>query len=343
MNQELADLLQQEVAKLNPSPVIELYELDTRPCGDDGDLLFFHNGTGGYAVPITFLGNTYTSLPIIVRGFELSGSGEPARPTLSILNAGGFMSAAVLKMQDLIGAIVTRRRTFARFLDTEETAAPVQYPPDIFKIVQKTREDRLLVEFELGSGLDLDGVRFPARQVVSTYCQHVYRGAGCRFAGNYTVAGTNNTTAPGILRFRNYWDQTETYTRDDSVLFNTGSEEGLYICIITQGTSISGADASPLVSASWQRAQRFRGEFVPTVSNYLTNDVVYVNNGVGRQYYIAIRSVPISVRPPNKLFWHFDECGKSLNHCRWRWDPLKTNRNPLPFGAFPGTISIPEA
>lgn len=337
MNQALADALQQEVSKLNPSPVIELYELDTTPCGEDGDHLYFHNGTGGFAVPVSFMGVSYTPLPIIVKGFELNGTGEPPRPTLSILNAGGFMSSAVLKMDDLIGAIVTRRRTFARFLDGSEEAAPVQYPPDIFKIVQKTREDRILVEFELGSGLDLDGIRFPTRMVVATYCQHVYRGAGCRFSDEYVVAGSDQTPLNGVLKCRRYWENNAYYTKDETVLYNNG----LYICIVGTGVKIIGDAQSPSNSASWTRIQLFRGAY-DSATAYNVNDVVFVTTAVARQFYIALRSVPAGVSPPNRVYWKLDTCGKSLTHCRWRFDPMQLNQSALPFGAFPGTLSIPE-
>lgn len=342
MNQELADRLQEEVNKLNPSPVIELFELDTRPCGEDGDVLYFHNGTGGFSVPISFMGISYTPMPISVKGFELNSTGEPPRPTLSMLNAGGFLSMAVLKMDDLIGALFTRRRTFARFLDGEPEAKPVQYPPDVFTIVQKTREDRLLVEFELGSGLDLDGVRFPTRTVVATYCQHIYRGVGCRFSGEYVVAGINNSPATGILKFRGPWENNLRYSKDETVQFNSGGDLGIYVCIIAPNTVITGDASSPLDSSKWTRIQRYRGEFSATTGNYVENDVVYITAKTGRQFYKAVRAVPLNIKPPNKIYWMFDECGRSVNHCRWRFDPMKLNRYPLPFGAFPGTMSIPD-
>jgi len=338
VTQEQADLLQQEVTRLNPSAVIELYELDTTPCGEEGDHLFFHNGTGGFAVPISFMGQAYTALPIQVKGFELSGTGEPARPTLSVMNAGGFMSAAVLKMDDLIGAVLTRRRTFARFLDGEPEAAPIQYPEDIYRIVQKTREDRLIVEFELGSGLDLDGVRYPPRTVVASYCQHVYRGLGCRFPNQFVISGTNLNPATGVLNYRGSWDSNVRYLLNDSVWFNNNGVLGLFQSISV--TDIQGDAQSPSNPALWVQLQNFRGLY-STASTYSINDVVYTEPPTARQYYLAIRAVPLGVKPPNSIYWRVDECGKSLTHCKWRFDPRRTNQTPLPYGGFAGTLTVP--
>lgn len=343
MTPEQSKLLFEEVAKLNPSPVIELYELDTRPCGD-GDVLFFHNGTGGYAVPVVFKGQSYTPIPIRVTGFELTGTGEPPRPTMSILNAGGFMSAAVLKLDDLIGAKLTRRRTFARFLDGESDAAPVEYPIDLYVVVQKTREDRLLVEFELGTGLDLDGVVFPPRTIQAQYCQHAaYRGEGCRFSGEYVVSGEGPAPANGMLNFTGSWDSLTWYQRDDTVFFVYGGVSGIYKCIAAPGTSISGNTSSPADSSKWTRLQRYRGMYNAATTDYVINDVVKRIFTTGPQLYIAIRNtVPVNTPLSNTFFWRIDSCGKSLTHCKWRFDPRRLNQLPLPFGGFPGTLTIPE-
>lgn len=338
MNQYLADALQREVTRLNPSPVVELFEFDSTPCGDGGEVLHFHNGTQGYSTAISFRGVVYQPLPIQVKGFELSGTGTPPRPTLSIMNAGGFVSSLVLKLSDLIGAVLTRRRTFARFLDGEPDAADVQYPPDIFFVVQKTREDRLLVEFELGSGLDLDGVQFPGRTITSSYCQHVYRGQGCRFLGQYVVASKTGPL-PGLTRYRGTWLATNRYSPDDVVWFDPGVG-GLYQCIA--GAVITGDENSPMHTDLWVRLQRYLGEYNPA-SSYVKDDVVFRSvPQYGRNYYIATRPVPATVSPPNEVFWTLDFCGKSISNCRWRFDPLKINRLPLPFGGFPGTLTIPE-
>ncbi len=338
MNQDLADALQREVTRLNPSPIVELFEFDSTPCGDGGEVLYFHNGTQGLSTAIRFRSVVYNPLPIQVKGFELSGSGSPPRPTLSIMNAGGFVSSAVLKFDDLIGAVLTRRRTFARFLDGESDAADVQYPPDVFYVVQKTREDRLVVEFELGSGLDLDGVQFPARTITSSYCQHLYRGQGCRFLGQYVVAGRNGAM-PGVQKYRGTWLPTNRYYQDDTVWFE-GAESGLYQSV--SATVVTGDDTSPLHTDLWRRLQRFMGEY-SSGSTYEKDDVVFRTlQKYGRAYDIALRSVPQGVPPPNEVFWRPDFCGKSISNCRWRFDPLKINRLPLPYGGFPGTLTIPD-
>lgn len=350
MNLEQSEILHREVTKLNPSPVIELFELDVRPCDVDSVLYFktlplqealrFHNGTASSELDyVRFDGNTYQPLPIKVKGFEFSGSGTQPRPTLSIMNVGGFMSSLIIQTKDLVGAKLTRRRTFARFLDGQPEGSGVQYPPDVFVVVQKTREDRLVVEFELGSGLDLDGVRYPRRTITSSYCQHVFRGAGCRFAGTYVVMDKDGIAFEGMRSFRGTWNDQATYSNGQTVWFD--QTKSVYIC--TAASSVSGSANYPLNTTHWRRVQQFRGEYSSTTADYVAQDVVFRSTQLGRIYYIAITpTVAAGVTPPNPIFWKVGECPRNLTACRTHFDPFSQGRTPLPMGAFPGTLTIPE-
>lgn len=350
MTLEQSEILHREVLKLNPSPVVELFELDVRPCAIDSVLYFqsisiqdalrFHNGSGGMRIEhVRFKNNAYQPLPIRVKGFEFLGTGEPPRPTLSIMNVGGFMSSLILQTKDLVGATLTRRRTFARFLDGSVDASPIEYPPDIFRVVQKTREDRIMVEFELGSGLDLDGVKYPVRTITADYCQHVYRGPGCRFAGTYVVADRDGVAFRGMTKFRGNWDASVDYAEGETVWF--APTQGVHLMHVP-GT-VKGENYNPYYSAYWERIQRYRGEFDSAGTDYVQNDVVFVSSSIGRTFYIALTpTVPTGVTPPNAVFWKACSCSKNLTNCRYRFDPFVTNANPLPYGGFTGTLTIPE-
>lgn len=167
---------------------VELFAFDATIAG--GGTFYFHAGTNRINAPVVWQGVTYNALPIKVTGFEKSGTQLP-RPRLAASNVAGLITALIATTSDLIGAKVTRKRTMVQYLDAvnfvggvNPTADPSSYLPDeVFYIMQKTREDNTVVEFELGSPLDLQGIMIPRRQIVGTVCAWRYRGEGCGYAG----------------------------------------------------------------------------------------------------------------------------------------------------------------
>lgn len=55
----------------------------------------------------------------------------------------------------------------------------VEFPREIYYVAQKTVENREVVEFTLASAFDLQGVRAPKRQCISSICQWIYRSPEC--------------------------------------------------------------------------------------------------------------------------------------------------------------------
>ena len=104
-----------EIQKLEPSAIIEMFELDATAFG--GDLLRFHAGTNGLRQNLVWQGNTYTAFPVQASGFDLSGNGQLPRPKLQVANVTGAITLLVLTYDDLLGAKVTRKRTLAKYLD----------------------------------------------------------------------------------------------------------------------------------------------------------------------------------------------------------------------------------
>ena len=76
--------LTSEIQKLDPSSMIELYELDATELG--GDVVRFHNGTNKLAQNLVWQGNEYIRFPIHVTGFEQTGQGQFPRPIASVSN-----------------------------------------------------------------------------------------------------------------------------------------------------------------------------------------------------------------------------------------------------------------
>ena len=181
-----------EIQPLAPSAVIELFELDTSAFG--GDVYYFHAGTNGLRTRVVWQGQAYEPFPVQVKGFEYNGNGQLPRPKLLVANVTGVITALVLTYQDMIGAKLTRKRTFAKYLDAvnfpggvnpdEDTSA--EFAEDVYFIDRKSNESRDLVEFELAAAFDVTGVKLPRRQIVQNVCPWKYRSPECSYSGtNY--------------------------------------------------------------------------------------------------------------------------------------------------------------
>ena len=196
----------EELAKLNPSAIIELFELhlDNALHGST-DVYRFHAGANADVDGnVVFNGNTYTRLPVKANGFEFTSTGTLPRPTLSISNLDGTMTTLLLLVNattvgnDLGGAEVRRIRTLKKFLDGESTADPnAKFPDERWYVDRKANESRDSVTFELASKFDLAGQKLPKRQIVANVCQWVYRSSECTYTGTdyYDVNNNEVSTA----------------------------------------------------------------------------------------------------------------------------------------------------
>ena len=195
----------EELAKLNPSAIIELFELhlDNTLHGST-DVYRFHAGANADVDGnVVFNGNTYTRIPVKADGFEFTNTGTLPRPTLTISNLDGTMTTLLLLVNattagnDLGGAEVRRIRTLKKFLDGESTADPnAKFPDERWYVDRKANESRDSVTFELASKFDLAGQKLPKRQVIANVCQWVYRSTECSYTGSnyFDVDGNSVST-----------------------------------------------------------------------------------------------------------------------------------------------------
>ena len=172
---------------INPSAIIELFTLQLSTALHGSNTIYrFHAGSSLNANgKIVWAGNEYLRFPIQATGFAFQ-KGQLPRPKLVVSNGGNqgsslanlSFSAILLTVNettvgnDLTGAVVTRIRTLAKFIDavnfadgTNATADPsAEFPQEIYSIDRKASENREVVEFELAAPTDLAGVRIPGRQ-----------------------------------------------------------------------------------------------------------------------------------------------------------------------------------
>lgn len=196
-----AESIYADVQKLEPGALVELFKLDATAFG--GGVERFHGY--GQVGNITWQGEVYYPWPLKAEGFART-SDRPPSPTFVVGNVDGSIAALCMLYDDMVGAILTRKRTFGKYLDVvnfggvNPTADPTaEFPLDIWYVERKMRETPEEVAFELASALDFNGVRLPRRQIIANFCQWVatggYRGPYCGYAGGAVAKADGTPTA----------------------------------------------------------------------------------------------------------------------------------------------------
>lgn len=177
-----------DIQKLNPSALIELFTLDATGLG--GDVFHFHAGTNELGDDVVWQGITYTRYPVEAEGFEMRATGAAPRPKIRAANINGTLGAAIRVNDDLIGAKIIRHRTFARYLDAvnfsegNPSADPnVAFNDEVYYVDRKVSENKVVIEWELVSALDLAGVKLPRRQIIANVCCWKYGSTECGYTG----------------------------------------------------------------------------------------------------------------------------------------------------------------
>ena len=173
-----------DLQAINPGAIIELFTLTLDSTLHGSSTVYrFHNGSNMKTNDdIVWAGNTYEKFPIQCEGFDFGSTGTLPRPTISVSNIFGTITALLQAANqttignDLNGTKLVRIRTLAKFLDkenfinntnpTEDKTA--EFPREIYAIDRKATETREVVEFELAAPTDLAGVRIPKRQCTRT-------------------------------------------------------------------------------------------------------------------------------------------------------------------------------
>jgi lambda family phage minor tail protein L len=207
--------LQADVQSLNPAPAVELFELDTTPLTavngvtGAGATYNWMPGTLGDA-PAYFGGVAYTPMPIEFVDMKTTGGGTTPAPIIRISSLGGMIGSLISSFNDLVGAKVTRIRTFQDCLDGQVNADPSAFiGPDIFYIDQKSHQDKTYAEFTLAVSYDAQGRTFPARQIIADACQRTYRYwngeefvyGTCPYGGSSYFDTSGNAVADPALDF----------------------------------------------------------------------------------------------------------------------------------------------
>lgn len=327
--------LYSEAFALNPSALIQLFEIDISQIGfnrgvisqneitsQNNTIFRFHNNVKLTHSSIFWQNNEYVAAPIMAEDFEIKGRGTLPTPKLSLtVSDDGIPTLSrlkdrILQLGDLVGAKVTRIRTFAKFLDATNFYGGnvpngyfpnpnAEFPRDVFYIDSKSKEDKSSIVFELGSVLDVQGQKLPGRLVVCNTCPFNYRGHGCMYEYNSRriVDEHGETWESSLL------SAAPPVANEFNEVFST---------------LLSGITLIDKGAYSYDKL-------------YNSGDYVYVTHN-NINYYFVGNGVNISASPPNKQYWIADQCSKNIRGCELRYalggSAAGTTLGNLPYGGF---------
>lgn len=189
-----------ELNKINPSHIIELFELELtvgkhiatgNPQGLPTTYRFHAGANLNSFGEVIFQSQTYQRVAVQTQGFEKKSTGVLTRPTITFSNLGGIVqnpaTGLVITMSDflatvnevtphndLIDAKLTRKMPLASALDNANfssgtnpfgTPSADRLRDEIFVIDRKAIENRQVVQFELTAAHDLENRLVPQRVV----------------------------------------------------------------------------------------------------------------------------------------------------------------------------------
>lgn len=304
---------------LKPSSQIELFELDTSnlagntlPLGQQK--LYFHNSKQNNLDNTIHFGDpliSYMAIPILMKNNEIKAdSTSLPRPRLSIGNENSLVSYYIRASKGLVGAKLTRTRTFAEYLheDTWGGTHPFgSHDPDavlvsdVYYIEKIVDENKLICEFELASILELNGVQLPRQRMYANSCRFKYRNSsGCGYnniGGHKLDVNAYPVATKGNVRF----------------------VEDLGMSLNPRGNWTAGATYN-------------RGDFVKVESSIKTEDGV--SHEYEFYYFVAKQTHAATEKtypPIDKDNWYEEACSKTVQGCALRFQP-----GYLRIGAFSG-------
>jgi lambda family phage minor tail protein L len=304
------DKIARSLLDIQPTAILEFFRIypDTvvKP-----DIFISVHGGSIFGENVTWQGIEYIPVPIECEGFEINGNGQLARPKIRFANKDFLITSLLQNNFDFKNAKIVRKRTFVKYLDDVnfdggnpfgEQDFTAEISNEAFLIGQKTAENKVFVEFELTSPLDLENFEVTNRNILAKYCYWSYRGHGCNYKG-VPVEKENG--------------------------FNFTNEQGDRVVPESPATGFE-TNSNFL----WSELKQYNAGNIA----YLDNSKIQVANQAGqlsplRTWYVCVANDVTNKNPQNHPdLWQKDGCSKKLSACKKRFID-----KPLPFGGFPGT------
>ena len=297
------DKVARSLLDLQPTAILDLFLVFPDRYNKPDTFYPIHNGSS-FKKGVVWQGVNYLPVSMEIEGFEVSADGRVNRPKLKISNKDYFVTNLLRNNDDFKNAKIVRKRTFVKFLDDinfdggnpfGDSDSRAELSSQEYIVSQKVQENKIYVELELTSPLDLDNFEINHRRIMGKYCYWQYRGMGCQYRGVplQNDEGKDFTDSNGNLL---------EYNKD----FIYGDPKDRY-------------DEEKNYSV---------GDLV-----YIENNRVFIEDPEGLvkprpllTYYIARRDVK-GLRPDlHSDYWEKDGCNKKLSSCKLRFTETKTTR-----------------
>jgi phage-related protein len=308
--------IRSDIQQAAPGAIIELFELDATPQGAPSVYRFVNwaNPVGG---DVVWRGQTYTRYPVEAEGFELSGRGALPRPKLRVANANGLMGALAVAMDDLLGAKVTRWRTFVKYLDSANFPPSVQPVTNGLTLTRsstatRVRSDRVIETVAANTARVTHDIATGAVQglLVEPQATNIMPKSESGFSGTsgYTPTYVTIADAPGAGPFGGTATKiTETTANNYHYLIMTAPKPaaaGTYsvrLYMKAAGRTVGGVQVrAPSGFSSY-------GQFSVDLTTGATSN--YLNGGA----YFNVSPSMVTVRPVLNGYWEISVSGFSAN------------------------------
>jgi lambda family phage minor tail protein L len=295
------DKVARSLLDLEPTAILDLFLVFPDTVKKPQTSYAIHNGSN-FKKGIVWQDRDYMPIGLEIEGFEINADGRVNRPKMKISNKDYFITNLLRKNDDFKNARITRIRTFVKFLDDENfdggnpfgsSDSTAELSRQDYIVSQKVQENKIYVELELTSPLDLDNFEINSRRVMGKYCYWQYRGMGCQYQGvpvqkedgrPFTDINGNQIGVKDGFSFENAqdeYDSSKDYTTGDLVFMKNNK------------VRVEEAGAA--------------GVFRPLLN-----------------YYIAKTDVRGLSPDNNPQFWDKEGCNKKLSSCKLRFTEGRT-------------------
>lgn len=335
--------------------------------------------------PGEYVCHEYISIPIQITDMSFSATGAANRPSLSVANIpalsrsisntgngvgdettlyeiskeeteGVLSQEGIYTNEDLLESRVVYRSTLAKHLKEglSDTTAPVEFPSQTFILDRVASENSVVVQFELASPYDVEGVQIPSRQVNGRYCPWEYQGhflsgsGGCTWPldgrGRFYDKNDNLITADVNADFSTavIYDPFQSSYLVGDLVFTGNFPRRYWTCIKNTNAPGLNPSTSPDYWAEVFETRLWSSSLAYPEGYIVRTEDTISGSGTLIRIWKAIRSVPAQKDPrTNSFYWErIDVCPKFISSCKVRFqgggEELDTSK-PLPFGGFPGT------
>ncbi len=153
--------------------IIILFKIDLSAFGEPD--IFLYKGDHG-APDIMFGGQPYKSWNVKTAGFKVSGKGRLPTPTFAMGDRDASMSAYIALHDFFRGAVLSRIKTYGKYLDGQPGADSTEtQPPEMYQLMRIESQKDDMVQWRMESFLANSGKKVPARIIENNYCPFDYR------------------------------------------------------------------------------------------------------------------------------------------------------------------------